>query len=85
MRFHITQHARDRFRKRFKKLKRDGELEYQAERARQLGTDGDRIYFLSPCGAVLVVNGDVLKTVLKGSHLSDQLNSKFRNNNRPCQ
>ena len=83
---HITDHARERFRKRFKKLSHSADgLEQQVERARFLGRSGDREYYTSPCGAVIVIARGVLKTVLKRSQISDELKTALRGRRQRCQ
>ena len=75
----VTEHARSRFKKRFKKIAHSpGEFEHQMEQARALGRTGDREYHRGPCGAVFVVVSGVVKTVLKGSQLSDSVKTQLR-------
>ena len=74
----ISIHAREQWGRRFKKLRREGIMESQVERARRLGVCGGSAFLQTPCGAVLVVESDTVKTVLLGRHLSDGLLSALR-------
>ena len=74
----FSQHARVQWSSRFKKLKRDRIMVREASRATLLGTVSGSEYYRTPCGAILVVADDTIKTVLLGRYLSDQLHQALR-------
>ena len=73
-----TEHARARWRRRFKKLKRPELMMREVARARRLGGVGCSEYYQTPCGAVLVVEQMAVKTVLLGRQLPDNLRDMLR-------
>jgi len=74
----ISEHARKRWCQRFKKLRRRNIMETQVERAVSIGSSGGSEYYHTPCGAILVVGDDVVKTVLLGRQLPGSLLNNLR-------
>lgn len=78
----FTEHAKKRWRSRFKKLRRPGLMEDQAARAKFTGKAAGTEYYTTPCGAVLAVEQGYVKTVLLGRQIRDgqrQAMTKQRN------
>ena len=75
----LSDHARQQWKKRFRKLKRPGTMEAEVERASVVGSSGENTYYKTPCGAILVVTNCVVKTVLLGRYLPDALRDALRN------
>jgi len=74
----FTDHARARWRQRFRKLKSVEHMVGQAVRARVLGKSLGTTYYQTPCGAVLAAEGGVVRTVLLGRQLPDSLLEDLR-------